>query len=85
MIARNYRQYPEALLYQLELVLGDVANTIEGIRIRGGAPWTNLVKRFYGSPADVRGMVAVPAWLKAAKWRARTMALAVKAAQLSFL
>lgn len=78
MIARNYRRFPEALLYQLELALGDVADTIQAIRVKGGAIWANLVHRYYNAAQDVRGVVPVPAWLRELKKRARTLAAEVK-------
>ena len=78
MIARNYRRFPEALLYQLELALGDVAETIQAIRVKGGAAWANLVHRYYNAPQDVRGMVPVPEWLRELKKRARALAVRVK-------
>ncbi len=78
MIARNYRRFPEALLYQLELALGDVADTIQAIRVKGGAAWANLVQRFYNAPADVRGVVPVPQWMRELKKRARALAVDVK-------
>lgn len=81
-IAKNYRQFPEALLYQLELALGDVRDTFDWIRVNAPASWAILRRRFVGAKADVRGVVAVPEWVKVAKRKAAALARAVKAAIL---
>lgn len=78
MIARNYRTYPEALLYQMELALGNVADTFEAIRVRGGAAWSNLVRRYQNAAKDMRGVMPVPGWLRELKQRAKALAVDVK-------
>lgn len=82
MVAHNYRRFPEALLQQLELVFGHVLDTIEGIRIKGGAAWANLRARYVGAAPDVRTQKPSPAWCIAADSRARALSKAVKAACL---
>lgn len=37
MIAKNYRKFPEALLYQLELALASVGNTFDVLRVKNPA------------------------------------------------
>lgn len=80
MIAKNYRTYPEALLYQLELALGDVADTIQAIRAKGGAAWANLVRRYQEAGPDIRGVRAMPVWFKGLQKRRQALARAVRAA-----
>lgn len=85
MIARNYRQHPEALLQQLELVFGHVLDTIEGIRIKGGAAWENLRARYIGAKPDVRGVPTIPAWAQAMKTRAYALMRAAQRAQMALV
>ncbi|MDP2818320.1 MAG: hypothetical protein Q8O29_08575 [Polaromonas sp.] len=70
MIARNYRRYPEAMLYQFELALDSAVATIQAIRTKGGAAWRNLVHRYYAAHADIRGVTPVPKWVRDMKARA---------------
>lgn len=84
MIAKNYRQFPEALLYQLELALGDVRDTFDWIRKNAPASWAILRRRFVDSKPDVRGVVVVPEWVRVAEQRAAALARMVKAAMLDF-
>lgn len=79
-IAKNYRKHPEALLYQLELALGDVRDTFEWIRKNAPASWSILRRRFIEAKADVRGLVKVPEWVKVATRKAKALAQAIKGA-----
>lgn len=81
-VAKNYRKFPEALLYQLELALGDVRDTFEWIRKNTPAAWAVVRRRFMEAKPDVRGVVPVPEWVKVAKRKAAALAQLVKAAIL---
>ena len=81
-IAKNYRKFPEALLYQLELALVDVRETFEWMRVNKPAAYAVWARVMKAAKPDVRGLVKVPEWVKVAKRKAAALARKVKAAIL---
>lgn len=79
-IARNYRRFPEALLYQLELTLGDVRDTFEWIRVNRPTVWGVIARQFQDAKAGVRNKVPTPEWVLVARRKAKALADAVRKA-----
>ena len=62
MIASNYRKFPEALLYQMELALADVRDTLQWIRVNAPTTWTLWTRRLIDAKPDTRHTKPDPQW-----------------------
>lgn len=85
MIAKNYRRHPEALLLQLELALDAAIETMQALRVKGGAVWANLVHSFTKAAPDVRGTISIPEWAARQQRAAKALAAMVRAACLPII
>lgn len=85
MIASNYRKFPEALIYQLELALADVRNTFEWMRVNRPVVWASWFRTMATAKDSDRGRVAVPEWVTVAKRKAAELARKVKAACMALV
>lgn len=80
MIATNYRKFPEALIYQLELALADVRNTFEWMRVNKPAAFECWVRIMAKAKDNNRGRTPTPEWVTVAKRMAAALARKVKKA-----
>lgn len=85
MIAKNYRKFPEALLYQLELALASVGNTFDVLRVKNPAAFAAWARIMAKASDNDRGRVAVPEWVTVAKRLAAALARKVKAACMALV
>lgn len=85
MIAANYRKFPEALMYQLELALADVCTTFEWLRVNRPLAWACWFRTMATAKDTDRGRMAVPEWVTVAKRKAAALARKVKAACMALV
>lgn len=85
MIAKNFRKFPEALLYQLELALASAGNTFDALRVKNPAAFAAWTRIMVKAKDNDRGRVAVPEWVTVAKRLAAALARKVKAACMALV
>lgn len=85
MIAKNYRKFPEALIYQLELALAEICNTFEGMRIKNPAAFTAWTRIMAKATDNDRAKVRTPEWVTVAKRLAAALARKVKSACMALV